>query len=74
MNGSSPPALAWILAQGEHIVPIPGTKRRTYLKGNAEAVNIKLSNEELDAIGEATPKGAAAGQCYPEATMKGVNI
>ncbi|MFD0049632.1 aldo/keto reductase [Actinomycetes bacterium NPDC127524] len=67
-------ALAWILAQGEHIVPIPGTKRRTYLKENAEAVNIKLSNEELVAIGEAAPKGAAAGQRYPEATMKGVNI
>ncbi|WP_419880968.1 aldo/keto reductase [Peribacillus sp. B-H-3] len=67
-------ALAWILAQGEHIVPIPGTKRRKYLKENVEAVNIKLSNAELDAINEAAPKGAAAGQRYPEATMKGVNI
>ncbi|SFC79657.1 Predicted oxidoreductase [Bacillus sp. OV322] len=67
-------ALAWILAQGEHIVPIPGTKRRKYLKENVEAVNIKLSHDELDAINEAAPKGAAAGQRYPEATMKGVNI
>ena len=62
-------ALAWVLAQGEDIVPIPGTKRRTYLEQNLGAVNIKLTEEDLNRIDQVAPKGAAAGMRYPEATM-----
>ena len=62
-------ALAWVLAQGEDIVPIPGTKRRKYLEQNLEAVNIKLTQEDLGRIDQVAPKGAAAGMRYPEATM-----
>jgi aryl-alcohol dehydrogenase-like predicted oxidoreductase len=54
-------ALAWLLAQGDDIVPIPGTKRRTYLEENAGAVSITLTAEELAQIEEVSPKGAAAG-------------
>ena len=54
-------ALAWVLAQGEDIVPIPGTKRRTYLDQNIAAVNLKLSREELDRLDAILPPGAAAG-------------
>ena len=59
-------ALAWLLAQGEDIVPIPGTKRREYLEENAGATEIELTNEELSRIDEAAPKGAAAGERYPD--------
>ncbi len=59
-------ALAWLLAQGNDIVPIPGTKRRQYLEENAAAVGITLTPEELRRIDEAAPKGAAAGQRYPD--------
>ncbi len=66
-------ALAWVLAQGRDIVPIPGTKRVRYLEQNAAAANIPLSNAELAAIDEAFPVGAAAGTRYPEAGMGAVN-
>jgi len=66
-------ALAWVLAQGEDIVPIPGTKRRKYLEENAGAVNVTLTPEDLRRIDEVAPKGAAAGMRYPEAAMASVN-
>ncbi len=66
-------ALAWVLAQGQDIVPIPGTKRRKYLEQNAEAAEIILSQEELAAIEDVFPKDAASGLRYPEAMMKSVN-
>jgi aryl-alcohol dehydrogenase-like predicted oxidoreductase len=59
-------ALAWVLAQGEDIVPIPGTKRVRYLEENAEATNVELSDDDLERLEEAFPKGAAAGDRYPD--------
>jgi len=67
-------ALAWLLAQGEDILPIPGTKRRSYLEENVEALSISLTKDDLARINEAMPPGAAAGSRYPEAQMKGVHI
>jgi aryl-alcohol dehydrogenase-like predicted oxidoreductase len=67
-------ALAWLLAQGEDIVPIPGTKRRKYLDENVQALNIKLSEEIFQIIDEIMPKGVAAGPRYSDAMMKLVNI
>jgi aryl-alcohol dehydrogenase-like predicted oxidoreductase len=66
-------ALAWVLAQGRDIVPIPGTKRRKYLEQNAAAVDVRLSREELDQIEAVFPKDAASGPRYPEAMMASVN-
>ncbi|AFD09409.1 aldo/keto reductase [Solitalea canadensis] len=66
-------ALAWVLAQGDFIFPIPGTKRIKYLEENAAAVDIKLTVEELKAIDAIAPKGIAAGERYNEAGMKIVN-
>ena len=66
-------ALAWVLAQGETIVPIPGTKRRTYLEENVAAVDLELSPGELSRIDKAVPRGAAVGERYPEAAMKALN-
>ena len=66
-------ALAWVLAQGENIVPIPGTKRRKYLEENVAALEIELTPEDLRRIDEIAPKGVAAGERYPEAAMKAVN-
>lgn len=66
-------ALAWVLAQGEDIVPIPGTKRRPYLELNAAAADIELSDDELRRIDEIFPLHAAAGPRYPEAMMASVN-
>lgn len=66
-------ALAWVLAQGQDIVPIPGTKRVKYLEQNAAAADIILSQEELAAIEEVFPNDAASGLRYPEAMMKSVN-
>jgi aryl-alcohol dehydrogenase-like predicted oxidoreductase len=57
-------ALAWLLAQGEDIVPIPGTKRRQYLEENAAAVDLSLSRSDLERIESAIPKGSAAGDRY----------
>ena len=67
-------ALAWVLAQGDDIVPIPGTKRMRYLEENAEAVYVELTADDLAEIDEAFPAGAAAGERYPEAGMKAVNL
>ncbi|TMB28382.1 MAG: aldo/keto reductase [Deltaproteobacteria bacterium] len=58
-------ALAWVLAQGKDIVPIPGTKKRRYLEENARAIEVKLTPEDLRRIAEAAPKGVAAGERYP---------
>ena len=66
-------ALAWVLAQGEDIVPIPGTKRRKYLEENVAALEVQLTAEDLRRIDEIAPKGIAAGARYPEAAMKAVN-
>lgn len=62
-------ALAWVLAQGEDIVPIFGTKRRTYLEENLAALHLELSAEDLRGIDEIAPKGVASGQRYPENMM-----
>ncbi len=66
-------ALAWVLAQGQDIVPIPGTKRVKYIEQNAAATEIILSPEELAAIEDVFPKNAASGSRYPETMMKSVN-
>ena len=66
-------ALAWVLAQGQDIVPIPGTKRRKYLEENAAAVDLKLTAEDLRRLNEAFPSGAASGLRYPEQMMNLVN-
>ena len=66
-------ALAWVLAQGEDVVPIPGTKHRKYLEENAAAVRIALSAQDLMRIDRALPAGSAAGTRYPEAAMKALN-
>ena len=66
-------ALAWVLAQGEDIVPIPGTKRRKYLEENAGALTVKLTEDDLRRIGEVIPQGAAAGLRYPQEMMRAVN-
>ncbi|MDX2243528.1 MAG: aldo/keto reductase [Leptolyngbyaceae cyanobacterium bins.302] len=66
-------ALAWLLAQGEDIVPIPGTKRRAYLEENAAATQIELTQVDLQRIEAVAPKGIAAGDRYPTHTMSTVN-
>jgi aryl-alcohol dehydrogenase-like predicted oxidoreductase len=66
-------ALAWVLAQGDDIVPIPGTKRRKYLEENAAAVELKLTADDLRRLNEVFPTGAASGLRYPEHMMKLVN-
>jgi aryl-alcohol dehydrogenase-like predicted oxidoreductase len=66
-------ALAWVLAQGNEIVPIPGTKRRKYLEENVGALAVKLSPEDLGRINEAFPPESAAGERYPEHIMALVN-
>jgi len=66
-------ALAWVLAQGDDIVPIPGTKHRKYLDENIAAGSVVISNEEMAEIIEALPRGAAAGERYPESMMKLIN-
>ena len=66
--------LAWLLAQGHDIVPIPGTKRRQYLEENLAALDVLLSPDDLERISEIMPPGSAAGSRYPDAQMKGVHI
>jgi aryl-alcohol dehydrogenase-like predicted oxidoreductase len=66
-------ALAWLFAQGDDIVPIPGTKKIKYLEENAASVNIKLSDEDLKKLNEAAPRGFTKGFRYPEGGMKNVN-
>jgi aryl-alcohol dehydrogenase-like predicted oxidoreductase len=65
-------ALAWVLAQGEDVVPIPGTKRVRYLEQNAAAAAVRLTDDDLRRLDEAFPKGATAGDRYPDMTR--VNI
>jgi aryl-alcohol dehydrogenase-like predicted oxidoreductase len=62
-------ALAWVLAQGEDMVPIPGTKRRRYLEENVAALQVTLTREELDTIEKVAPTGAVTGDRYPTAMM-----
>jgi aryl-alcohol dehydrogenase-like predicted oxidoreductase len=66
-------ALAWVLAQGEDIIPIPGTKRIPYLEENIGALEVKLTAEDLARIDAIAPKGSAAGTRYPESMMSAVN-
>jgi aryl-alcohol dehydrogenase-like predicted oxidoreductase len=66
-------ALAWLLSQGDDIVPIPGTKRRAYLEENVGAVNITLTQEELTQIDTIAPKNVAAGDRYPASLMSSIN-
>ncbi len=64
-------ALAWVLGRGEHVVPIPGTKRVAYLEENLGALEVELSEEDLERLAEALPE--AAGARYDEAGMSTVN-
>ena len=66
-------ALAWVLAQGEDLVPIPGTKRRKYLEENVGALAIRLSPQQLAALDAAFPRDVASGTRYPESMMKALN-
>ncbi|UOQ42845.1 aldo/keto reductase [Halobacillus salinarum] len=65
-------AIAWLLAQGDDIVPIPGTKRRSYLKENISSLNVTLTKEDLERIDQVSPKNVASGARYPD--MSGVNL
>lgn len=67
-------ALAWVLAQGEDIVPIPGTKRRPYLEQNAASLDLKLTGEEIAALAQAFPLNVTAGTRYPEKQLKALGI
>lgn len=71
---SSQLALAWVLAQGEDIVPIPGTKRSSYLEENVAAMDVELTPEDLAAIDELAPRGVAAGERYAAEHMARVNV
>ena len=66
-------ALAWLLAQGEDIVPIPGTKQRRYLEENIKALDVEVTPADLERIQEVAPMGAASGERYHEAGMKTIN-
>ena len=67
-------ALAWLLARGREIVPIPGTKQRKYLEENVGALRVRLTPEDLRRIEEVAPRGVAAGERYPAAAMQRVNL
>lgn len=67
-------ALAWVLTRGDHIVPIPGTKRRKWLEINLSAAELQLSQTTLDALASAFAPGAAAGTRYPQAQMKTLHL
>lgn len=67
-------ALAWVLAQGDHLIPIPGTKQRKYLEENVDALEVKLSASELAALQAIFPPSAVAGLRYAEATMKQLTL
>jgi aryl-alcohol dehydrogenase-like predicted oxidoreductase len=66
-------ALAWVLAQGDHIVPIPGTKRPRYIAENMGALALTLTPADLQRIDSVFPRGAAAGERYSAATLKAIN-
>jgi aryl-alcohol dehydrogenase-like predicted oxidoreductase len=67
-------ALAWLLAQGPDVVPIPGTKRKERLEENVGAVNVELSAEDVKRLAEAVPAGAAAGERYPAPALRAVYL
>ncbi len=67
-------ALAWVLSQGEDVIPIPGTKRRSYLDQNAAAIDVTLTGEELRRIEDVAPRGVASGLRYAEEMMTLVNL
>ncbi len=67
-------AIFWLLAQGNDIVPIPGTKRQTYLEENVGALEVQLTPDELLQIDAIMPPGIAAGSRYPTALMQMVNL
>jgi len=67
-------ALAWVLAQGDDVVPIPGTRSPQRLEENAGALGVELSDDDLREIDAAIPPGAASGERYPEAGMRAVNL
>ena len=67
-------ALAWLLARGADIVPIPGTKRRNYLEQNCAALDVKLSADDIAKLRQAFPLGVTAGTRYPEKQMKALGI
>jgi aryl-alcohol dehydrogenase-like predicted oxidoreductase len=67
-------ALAWLLAQGEDVVPIPGTKRRAYLEQNCAAADIKLAPAEIADLSKAFPLNVTAGTRYPEKQLSGLGI
>jgi len=67
-------ALAWVLSQGDDLVPIPGTKRRGYLEENAAASELQLTDQDLARLNELAPKGVASGSRYPEAMMRFVDM
>jgi aryl-alcohol dehydrogenase-like predicted oxidoreductase len=65
-------ALAWVLARGEDIVPIPGTRRRPHLEENVAAAGITLDEDDLERLDEVAPKGIAAGDRYPDMSSVGL--
>ena len=67
-------ALAWVLSRGDHVVPIPGTRRRDHLEANAAALDIALTDEDLAALDAACPPGATQGTRYPAGAMKAVHF
>jgi len=67
-------ALAWVLAQGPDVVPIPGTKRRDYLEQNAAAARVALSAAEIAQLAKTFPPGVASGTRYPEKQLAGLGI
>ncbi|HJX59935.1 MAG TPA: aldo/keto reductase, partial [Thermodesulfobacteriota bacterium] len=67
-------AIAWVLAQGNDIVPIPGTKRQRYLEENVLALKITLTASDVQCLNQAAPAGVVAGARYDEAGMRRVNI
>jgi len=67
-------ALAWVLARGEDVVPIPGTRRRRHLEDNIGALQVQLSKDDLDRLEAVIPPEAVAGQRYAAPGMAGVNL
>ena len=66
--------IAWLLAQGQDVVPIPGTKRRTFLEQNCAAVDVKLTKNEVESLSKAFPLNVTAGTRYPEKQLAGLGI
>ncbi len=66
-------ALAWVMSRGDDVVPIPGTKRRRWLRENAAAADVGLSEDDVAAIEAAVPRGAVVGERYPESSMSTLN-